>query len=319
MRKLLLLGEYWNDEEEESGQSFEGKTGWLAKQLLSQVGIDIKQCEKLSVINRRASEYSILKPKAEGIAPVFQKSKYVSKEFAPDIEATKATITKLQPNIILGCGALTAWFLLHSSTIKSIRGAISQSLVGPKCVITYSMSDVFRDWTLRPIVLSDMHKAGREAVMAEISRPSRFITIRPTLNDLAAFEKDEIDNADILSIDIETLGDQITCIGFATSANRAIVIPFYTTQGNYWLSDFDENCAWTYVKRWCLKPAVFQNGLYDIQFLWRRYGIAVPNAVEDTMLLHHAMQPEMQKGLGFLGSLYTDEASWKFMRKAKHD
>jgi hypothetical protein len=27
------------------------------------------------------------------------------------------------------------------------------------------------------------------------------------------------------------------------------------------------------------------------------------------------MQPEMQKGLGFLASIYTNEASWKHMRK----
>jgi hypothetical protein len=32
------------------------------------------------------------------------------------------------------------------------------------------------------------------------------------------------------------------------------------------------------------------------------------------MLLHHSMQPELEKGLGFLGSVYTDEPSWKFMR-----
>jgi hypothetical protein len=32
------------------------------------------------------------------------------------------------------------------------------------------------------------------------------------------------------------------------------------------------------------------------------------------MLLHHAMQPEAPKGLEFLGSVYTNEASWKLMR-----
>jgi hypothetical protein len=32
------------------------------------------------------------------------------------------------------------------------------------------------------------------------------------------------------------------------------------------------------------------------------------------MLLHHALQPESEKGLGFLGSVYTNEASWKLMR-----
>ena len=64
------------------------------------------------------------------------------------------------------------------------------------------------------------------------------------------------------------------------------------------------------------RPAkLFQNGLYDIAFLWRAYGIKVMNASEDTMLLHHALQPEALKGLGFLGSVYTDEGAWKQMRE----
>jgi len=32
------------------------------------------------------------------------------------------------------------------------------------------------------------------------------------------------------------------------------------------------------------------------------------------MLAHHALQPESEKGLGFLGSVYTNEPSWKLMR-----
>ena len=37
------------------------------------------------------------------------------------------------------------------------------------------------------------------------------------------------------------------------------------------------------------------------------------------MLLHHALQPESEKGLAFLGSVYTNEASWKMMRQAGED
>jgi hypothetical protein len=32
------------------------------------------------------------------------------------------------------------------------------------------------------------------------------------------------------------------------------------------------------------------------------------------MLLHHALYPEMQKGLGFLGSIYSNEPAWKLLR-----
>jgi hypothetical protein len=33
------------------------------------------------------------------------------------------------------------------------------------------------------------------------------------------------------------------------------------------------------------------------------------------MLLQHALQPEALKGLGFLGSIYTDHGAWKVEHK----
>ena len=36
------------------------------------------------------------------------------------------------------------------------------------------------------------------------------------------------------------------------------------------------------------------------------------------MLCHHALFPEMQKSLGFLGSIYTEIPAWKMMRNKKN-
>jgi len=60
--------------------------------------------------------------------------------------------------------------------------------------------------------------------------------------------------------------------------------------------------------------ASYQNGLYDLQYILRM-GLRPANCQADTMLLHHSLFPELQKGLGFLGSIYTNEASWKLMRE----
>ena len=87
-----------------------------------------------------------------------------------------------------------------------------------------------------------------------------------------------------------------------------------TEREQWWM---DELKAWAWVRRMCALPnstKVGQNFMYDLNFLWTKYGITIGGELEDTMLMHHAMQPEMQKGLGFLGSIYTDEAAWKFMR-----
>ncbi len=87
--------------------------------------------------------------------------------------------------------------------------------------------------------------------------------------------------------------------------------------GSYWPTHAAEVLAWGFVRRvlGTTVPKVAQNGLYDINFLWTKYGIPVVNYEDDTMLLHHALQPESLKGLGFLGSVYTNESSWKLLNR----
>lgn len=87
--------------------------------------------------------------------------------------------------------------------------------------------------------------------------------------------------------------------------------------GSYWPTAEAEVLAWRFVRRVLSlpMPKYGQNTLYDINFLWTRYGITVENYEDDTMLMHHALQPESLKGLGFLGSVYTNEGSWKLMNR----
>ena len=105
---------------------------------------------------------------------------------------------------------------------------------------------------------------------------------------------------------------------------NALVIPFVDSrkpQGNYWPTLAEELEAWKFVAKVLAsaKPKVGQNGKYDIEYLWAKYGIPVNNYADDTMLLHHSLLPESPKGLAFLGSVYTDEAAWKLNRpKGKH-
>jgi DNA polymerase I-like protein with 3'-5' exonuclease and polymerase domains len=166
----------------------------------------------------------------------------------------------------------------------------------------------------------DLYKAFREMEFPEIRRPKRTIWIEPTLEDICEFKRNHIDGASLLSVDIETAGNQITNIGFAPGSTLALNIPFvdFRKSGrNYWTTKEDELRAWRIIKSILecpTPPKLFQNGLYDISFLWRGYGIGVRGATHDTMLLHHAMQPESLKSLGFLGSLYADETNWKTMR-----
>ena len=64
-------------------------------------------------------------------------------------------------------------------------------------------------------------------------------------------------------------------------------------------------------------PKVLQNGLYDLWWLAKVYGIQMQGFVEDTFLCHHVLLPEMEKGLGALGSFYTNRPSWKHINKTR--
>jgi hypothetical protein len=194
---------------------------------------------------------------------------------------------------------------------------------GYKLLPTYHPAAIFRQWELRPTVIIDLGKARREATFGDVRRPHCEIWIEPTLEDIHEFKAKYIDpGCDLLSVDIETSGSRITCIGIAPSSSRAMVIPFDDDRakgGSYWPTRSDEVSAWSIVRTILIDgsiPKLFQNGLYDIAFLWSKYGIPVRGCAHDTMLLHHALQPESLKGLGYLGSIYTDHGPWKVERTA---
>lgn len=265
-------------------------------------------------------------PKQLGLQgyPPLLKSKYVLASLAPELERLGDELMSVDPNLIVCLGNTAMWALTGKVTIGKIRGTThltSLTVSGYKCLPTYHPAAIMRQWELRPTVIIDLMKAKREAEFPEVRRPQREIWIEPTIEDIRTFHENHIRGCQILSVDIETAGRQVTCIGFAPQPDLGIVVPFLDTRKtgrNYWNTRQDEQVVWKITKEILEGPEakLFQNGLYDIAFLWRSYKIRVRNAQHDTMLLHHALQPESLKGLGFLGSLYCDEGPWKTERGA---
>lgn len=322
MTEIVLVGEAWGKDEEEAQAPFVGPTGYFLNSVLRSVGIDREKCFVTNVFNLRPkpsndiSNLCGLKAEAIPNMPRLANGKYISNQYANELVRLYREIDIVSPTIIIALGATASWALLKTSGIKRIRGSAYIGYNGYKIFPTYHPTAIMREFSLRPIFYSDLEKAKVESTFKEVRRPPREFWLEPSLDDLHEFDK-QITATTALSIDIETAGRQITCIGFAPSERLALVVPFVSSKGSYWPSHADELVAWSYIRRWCALPnarVVGQNFLYDIKYLWNFYGIPVPSAADDTMLMHHAMQPEMEKGLGFLASLYTTEPAWKFMR-----
>lgn len=357
MTPIVLVGEARGEAEARADSSFVGPSGAALIQMLAESGIlDLTSIDR-EYLHRyyqtkspthieaiwtihpeifRTNVFQIHPPrneleffcgsKAEALPgyPALLKSKFVRREYEPELDRLAVEIATRNPNIIICLGNSALWALAGRTGITKFRGT---TLVSTHTVLDFKLLPVFhpaailRQWENRPIAVADLIKARRESTFPELRRPHREIWIEPSLGDIREFISRYIPPGTLLSVDIETSGSHITCIGFAPSSDVAIVIPFDDSRrkgGSYWPTRADEVECWRIVGEVLHDRRVrklFQNGAYDIAFIWRSMKIPVFGAEEDTMLLHHALHPESLKGLGFLGSVYSDEGAWKHMRK----
>ncbi len=323
-QQIAIVGEAYGEHEERQRVPFCGPSGYELTKMLGEAGIHRADCFLTNVFNVRPRPNNDIenlctdKDKGyTGRGPI-KAGKYPRLEYLNEIERLERELRDLRPNLIVGLGNTAAWFLLGNSGISKIRGTVTASPYG-KVLPTFHPAAILRDWSLRHVTVLDLIKAHRESKFPEIRRPQREVWTEPSLQDMETFFETHLLPARSISFDIETFGNQITCIGFSPDERIALVIPFHDQRksgANYWNTELDERKAWEFVRKVLAlpQPKIAQNGLYDIHFLWRGYGIPVTNFEDDSMLLHHALQPESQKGLSFLGSVYTNEASWKLMR-----
>lgn len=260
--------------------------------------------------------------------PLIETGQYLDPQYLPELERLEAELHYCKPHLVLCAGSKASWAMLQDTKISQIRGSVAMSTMvdGLKVLPTYHPAAVLRKWDWRPIVVVDLMKASREMHFADFRRPSRKIIYSPFLEQIETWVEETLARPDLfpmIGADTETVGGQVEMISFARSNGaEAISIPFIdkTKEGwSYWPSAEEELRAWNAVARMLEAPIdiVWQNGLYDLQYLLP-LGIRARSS-DDTMLLHHSILPEMQKGLGFLGSAYTNEPSWKLMRTRKSD
>lgn len=345
MTKIVLVGESWGQKELLFAHAFVGPSGVELAKMLAEVNLapelDIKFPSELDMIKywkhaKNEADIDIANvfdyhpadnkidlcfanPKEGGLTtlPALRPGKYVRPDLLFHVENLWRKLDEAKPNLIIAFGNTACWAILGEAKISVIRGTVKTSpRLGFKVLPTYHPSAVLHQWNLRTIVLSDLEKAKREAEFGTVKRIERWLTVEPTLGEIANW----LDRpADFYAVDIETkFRKQISMIGFARSDTDALVIPFIDEQKpdwNYW-STIEEEMAAIRLADLALKkpvPKVFQNGIYDLTHLLT-FGFRPTMCQDDSMLLHHALYPEMLKGLGFLGSIYSDEISWKQMR-----
>ena len=129
------------------------------------------------------------------------------------------------------------------------------------------------------------------------------------------------------AIDIETSGGQTSCIGFSVGEREAFVIPLLGEGGNYWTLR-QEVMVWRAIAEFLESPVrkIFQNGYFDMMWMFRERGIVTKDFWFDTMVFAHAYWTDLPKGLDALTSIYTfhryykdDGKMWKMAKRTAWD
>ena len=254
--------------------------------------------------------------------------KYLHCDFRPMVDGLIPELVNVGARVVISLGGTALWALLGYSKISAYVGTVHSPAPGrPFYIIpTYHPSAVLRNWSYRTTVIANLGKVY-DCLATSLSRPApRFsssggkpefnIKINPTLSEVKAFAERAF-KAPQMAVDVETAKGQIRTIAFSLGPTEAFVVPFWEPPApSYWPTIEGELEAWRAVRRALGGPGtkIFHNGAYDIQYLWRVHGIPISGAIEDTMLAHHAMEPELPKSLGALSAVYLALPEWKTMR-----
>lgn len=297
--------------------------------MLKTIGVSLDDCFVTNVFDRQPANNNVALygdplRTGDGLGPLtLNPITYCALEHFHQVERLYREIVACNPNIILALGNTACWALGLGQGINALRGSVHTASVpgmlrSVKVLPTYHPAAVLRQWDQRVIAIADLEKARVESHSPDFTFDNTELWIAPTLEDILEFDQTHMVAARTCAADIETKRGQITCISFAPTVDVSLVIPFWIEgeDPNYWSSPSEEMIAWRYVQRWMERGdlvKVFQNGLYDLQYLQSYCSPRVCTA--DTMLMHHSLFSELKKGLGFLGSIYANTPSWKKMRR----
>ena len=351
MTNIVFVGEAWGEQEARFQAPFVGPAGQELARMLNQAGYPCEPIayrynsavrmlkywdqfpyQFLNAFNERPpdNEVSYFYAKPRDGVPLdrnypprrFDNSIfYLQSRYTYHLETLHTTLEALKPNLIVALGNTALWALALPPTISKLRGNIIQSKFG-KVLPTFHPAAILRNWKHRTVSLLDLHKALRESATPSLSTLAREIWTEPTIDDLYKWWEDHGSKSSLLAVDIETLRNcQVSEIGFAADSTHALHIPFVWKEDrqfkSWWPDSKTESAAWDFVRMVCESdvPKIGQNVVqYDTYFMLHALNIQIRNIHEDTMTMAHAWQPELEKSLGFLGSIFLDERSWKSIR-----
>ena len=228
--------------------------------------------------------------------------------------------------VILSFGPEILPYIGIHGTLNKTRGFVFDQFPVP-IIPTYNPAYLFRGNGAEDITfLNDLQKAS-DIAKNGFQRPPEDFILGPSEADVDAFLSPLRDGKTRLFVDIEAVGslnerdrNSITMIGILNEKTRkTMVIPLITQGGiRYWSQSQEERVRSRIQEVFQVSPCVFHNAEYDAKHL-NYQGFGPVRIGGDTMLLHHALHPELPHSLDYVTSVYGNIPYWKStLKKARN-
>ena len=228
------------------------------------------------------------------------------------------------PNVknILCLGKYAMMIFNNEKNITDWRGSIIDHTINGKNVklcLTFNPIMVYREPKWDVIFKYDLYKFGL-LVQGKFKEHVIHHIINPTAQEALKYIFKIQQEGKPFALDIETIGNEMCCVGLANDIHEGICINFRDNDINRYTLE-DEIKIRKALCRLLINPnskIITQNGSFDNSWLAFKDRFPIFKCHFDTLLAHHTLYPRLPHNLGFLTSVYTmhpyykdDGKTWK--------
>lgn len=306
--EIVIIGEAPTEQDAKMKMPLTGAAGAMVWDILRDIDINRTSCYVTNVCKRQVN----ISSKTGASNPVL----HVELEHWEGLlDWELDNLPNLKYILCLGDYALHA--LTGDKGINNWRGSVTEIKVGrsqriAKVIISNNPSHIMRAIDKEPFYKFDIAKL-RRVIDGKFTKHRIDAIINPSFDEAIEYIGMLDSSDEPIAFDIEVIGNETACIGFANNAHEGISINFRDTSSQrYNISE--ERLLRLRLQRLFSNPTnkfIAQNGSFDCGWLWYKDRIHVPKVWFDTLLAHHTLYPKLPHNLGFLTSQYTDHPYYK--------